>query len=132
MKITRRDVLKALGVSSVAANVLGQQLTAMAASGAGVLRGGGGNARPEVAGGRQEVPEIYRSVSAWWKERGEDQARKEAHYVSHFDVDILSRHLPLQAKVALQRQRNFERQKEERWRVMGKRIEENGLIKWWP
>lgn len=130
MQVTRRAVLKALGISPVAANTLAQQLGTMAASGAGLF--GDRDAPPDEAAGISEKPEVFKSVSSWWKAGGEEETKRQARYVAHFDADILSRHLPLQAKVALQRQRNFEHHREARWREMGKRIARYGLIKWWP
>ena len=129
MEIPRRAVLRALGVSPMAAPVLAQHLGTMAASGAGLL--GRDDNDCEVAGGTENHPRIFRSVSAWWKEFGEEETLQQTRHVTKFDADIISFHLPLQAKVAFQRQRNFERRKEDRLREMGKRILKHGLIKWW-
>ena len=129
MQITRRAVLKALGVSPVAAPVLAQHLSTMAASGAGLLAG---DCRETACDPPSEAPpKIFRSVSAWWKAFGEDEAREQTRYVTSFDADILSFHLPLQAKVAFQRRRNFERHKAERFQHMTRRLMRDGLIKWW-
>ena len=130
MKITRRAVLKALGVSPMAAPVLAQQLGTMAAGGAGLL----GSNLDEIRGApptADEAPRLFHSVASWWEAFGKDQVFKETKYVTHFDADILSFHLPLQTKVAFQRRRNFECRKEERLREMGERILKNGFIKWW-
>ncbi len=129
MKITRRAVLKALGVSPMAANVMAQQLGTMAAGGAGLLGGIGEEAcSPPTA---ERPPEVFRSVAAWWKAHGEDELRERTRHVTEFDVDILSFHLPLQAKVAMQRSRNFERQKAARFRDMAETLMRYGKIKWW-
>lgn len=130
MKLTRRAVLRALGVSPMAAPVLAQQLSTMAASGAGLLGNDGSD--QGCAAVAEQPPRIFRSVTAWWKAFGEDEIRRQTRYVTQFDADIISLHLPLQTKVAFHRRRNFERQKAERFRDMAERLTRDGQIKWWP
>ena len=132
MNVNRRVVLKILGLSPVTAPVLGQHLSKMAASGAGLLLGDTNQAAPPEATIDEEKPQVFRSVSSWWDAFGKSAAFEETRSVDQFDADILSLHWPLQAKVAAQRRRNFEREKDLRLRDMKRRLSLRGFIKWWP
>ena len=108
---------------------MAQQLSTMAASGAGLLGNDGSDQACSPTA--DQPPKIFRSVTAWWKAFGEDEIRRNTRYVTQFDTDIIALHLPLQTKVAFQRRRNFERQKAERFRDMTERLARDGLIRWW-
>lgn len=129
-KLTRRAVLKALGVSPAAGHVLAQQMQTMAMSGAGLVSGG-------IGGGDQAAPaseapvQTFTSVADWWAKTGEEEARDSSRQVSTLDADIASMHQPLQTKIHLQRGRNFKRYKKRRWRDMARTLARHGIIKWW-
>lgn len=129
MQLSRRALIKVLGLTPMAANMVGQHLEMIASSGQGLLGGDEVETPCEVAGSKAED---FHSAISWWNKHGEKEIRERAHHVNGFDADILSMYSPLQFKVQLQRGRNFERLKARRWSEVEQTLRRNGVFRWWP
>lgn len=129
MELSRRSLIKALGLSPIAANAIGQHLETIASTGVYGL----------LADDQIEVPceatsseaENFTSVASWWRKRGKGEILERARSIHGFDADIFSLRLPLQFKVHMQRGRNFERLKARRWSEVEQILRRNGVFKWW-
>jgi hypothetical protein len=124
----RRAVLRALGMTPVAANALAKQAT-MASAGmtAGFMPPG----PPSQLASNESGAVRFHNWADWFR-RMEPSIRQEARTVTVLDPDIAEFRLPLATKVRMQRQRNYERIVAERRNYIESKLSLAGFIDWWP
>lgn len=126
--LSRRSILKALGLAPAAAGMMAQGLQAQASTAmlSNVVRAGCGSA-PQPGSGNKE----FFNFMDWWRSYGEKDARRSARQFAGFDAEIMCLKLPLATKVRMQTERNYRRIKAERQADFLETVMAKGKFTWW-
>lgn len=135
--MNRRAFLRGAAAVPAAGAAIAAQATQMAQAGM-LAEGGGlvsgmslhGLAVPAAPSGGIKIF----SFLQWLKEGGERELRASARNIHGLDPDLLAmQSLPFATKVRIQRQRNYERLKDERRGYVEDRLRrDGGSFEWWP
>jgi len=133
--IARRSFLRRMAAAPVAIGISGEELvkgvTGRYGSVLGLVgaRGEGDDAAPSSAsGGVTKFTSFKKFIDST---NTEQSIREDARTINGFDPDVLTLHLPLQTKVRMQRERNYNylmKQKED-W--FARAVKTNGFLGWY-
>ncbi len=131
--LARRGFLKALGIAPAAGAAFVHAVKAQGVTGGLDRFAGFGNSKlsGEIVAATAIKPIKYTSVAEWWEKFGEAEMGRQSRHVSCFDPDLIEMRIPLATKVRIQRQRDYDRSKAERWADMERRLSLHGFIEWW-
>jgi len=126
-KVTRRVILKALGLSPAGAHLLGEQAKLGLLSPSSVLRPPSGGSPVQE---HTQKNEQFTSFQDWFDFVGKAKIKEWARDVYCLDADLVERRLPLATKVRLQRERNYERIIKERRSWFERTLRRWGTVSW--